>query len=129
MHLAGADGPQIVAVPDRRNAMGVLITIRDSGARVERVTFGGKQISQSQREDLVADAYILNSILETADREGVSLEVVFERGLEKEQMKVLFAEAARHVSRVLKISDERAYEVLFRRSARGTTAISTQQAP
>jgi hypothetical protein len=65
--------------------------------------------------------------METAAKQGVSVQALLQRGLDRSQNKVAFTEAARQVSQILGVTEIYASEVLLRRLQRGSMVVLAQQ--
>ena len=112
------------------DALAVIIFIPEAGAKIDRVTYAGKPISRTQLEDLVADAQLLGSLMQIAAKQGVPVETLLERGLEKSQNNDVFAAWVKQVSNILGVTEMHAAEVLLRRLARGSIpALARQKTP
>jgi len=131
VHLFNGDGTPTLSQPsDRAGAASVVVCARETGAKLDRVTYAGKTISPTQREDLVADAELLNLVMEAAMKQGIPVQVLLQRGPDKSQSKAVFTEATRRVSQNLCVTEQYASEVLLRRLQRGSlVALAQQQTP
>ena len=129
VNLLLPDGSMVSVPPeDRHGAMGIMVDLRE-GVKIDRVTFAGKPISQTQLEDLVFDGHFAAFLVDTARKQGVSIETLTERGIDKVQMEAVAHEVLRRVSKTLRIRECDSLEILLRRCARGTAAILSQRTP
>src|SRR5665213_4084556 len=83
---------------DRPGAMAIIGSLEVAGVRLDRVTYSGKPISRTQLENLVSDAHVWTSLLESAGKNRVSLDA-----LNKAQMNDAFAEATKKTVKTLAV--------------------------
>jgi hypothetical protein len=115
---------------DRSGAIGgITLTIMDAATKLDRVTYAGKPVSQTGFEDLVADAHLFYVYVKSAEKQGLPLETMLERGLDKAQMNSVSAEIRQRISKMLGISEVDAAELIIRRLSRGMARIAKQQIP
>ena len=127
--LTKADGRRAKSPPqDRLGAIATLHTAFEAAAKVEQVFYGEREIAKPALEDLVADAYLLNSLLKRAAAENLKVETLLERGFGKQQLTAMFDESQDGLSKMLGITALDAAEILLRRSSR-LTDVFEQQTP
>jgi hypothetical protein len=130
VHVFKPDGSRASSPPqDRTGTMVLIVSIKDAGAKLDRITYDGKPLTQTQLEDLITDAHLLALLTETAKDQGLPVRTVMERGLDKAGSKAVSTKAAHQISELLSIAETDAHEIMLRRLARGSVAIAKQQTP
>jgi len=131
VHLLKKDGSrESSGTQDRPGAIaGIILGITDPALKIERVMYAGKPVSRTGFEDLVADAHILNYFTEIAQKQGLPIATLIERGLNKAQSKAAYVEVARRTSKTLGVKEDQVFDLLMRRLSRGLAGIAKQQTP
>ena|ERR1043165_3500080 len=114
---------------DRNGALAIVMSVMEIGGKLDHATYAGSPISQSALEDLVADAHLLNSLVELAEQKGLSLEAMMERGPDQPEVRAAMGETRRKIAEMLGITELYAAEVCLRRLGRGFVRIFEQQTP
>lgn len=127
--LIKTDGRRAKSPPqDRLGAIATLQSAFEAGAKVEHVLYGEREITKTALEDLVADAHIVNTLFKRAAEENLQVEILLQRGLDKQQFTTSCEEAQNGVSKMLGITTLAAAQIVLRRSVR-IADVFKQQTP
>jgi len=115
---------------DRSGAVAAVWLLWEAGAKLDRVTYGGRPISRVQLENLVADGHLLMSLRLAGEKRGIPFETFVTTEPDKAIVKAVIQEVIQRAAKTLAITEECAADILvMRRLPVGIGAICKQQTP